>query len=209
MRAAVFDRISLTEPELRPLVIEPAMVPIIRDLTLAIAHYPLAVLAAVFHATGPDAVLCATLAIRALLAVAPEDYGRYIQMISELVGDDVMQQVREQLPPQDEAELSEIERRGSAFTRGRREGIEQGFHLGLEQGIGQGLEQGLERGLEQGIERGIEQMQTTLRNILAARGLATPPQILARIAACESIDELSSMLVRATTIDSADQLFSD
>jgi hypothetical protein len=204
VRASFRERMFGAEPELRPHVVTPEMIPIIRDLDTAIANYPWAVLAAAFHATGPDAVLCATLAIRALLEVAPEDYGRYIQMISELIGENVMQQVREQLPPDDEGELSELERRGSAFTRGHREGFEEGVERGLEQG----LERGLEQGLEQGIEQGLEALRTALCNILTARGLPIHGPTLACIAACSTIDELAPLLERAATITSAEELFS-
>src|SRR5690606_40220268 len=159
-RTCMFARMFVEEPELRPHVVRPEMVPIIRDLDEAIDNYPWAVLAATLHATGPDAVLSATLAIRALLHVAPEDYGRYIQLVSASVGEDVMQQVRAQLPEDDQEELSEWERRGSMFTRAHAEGLEQG------------LEQGLERGLEQGLEQGLQAMRAALRTVLEARGLA-------------------------------------
>src|SRR5690606_2634383 len=123
------------EPELRPLVITPSMVPVVLDLDQAIDNYAMAVLAACMHASGPDAGRCATVAVKALLAVAPEDYGRYIQLIQASVGDEVMQHVREQLPPDDQFELTEFERRGSSFVRGHREGLEEGREEGLDAGL--------------------------------------------------------------------------
>lgn len=107
VRAAFRERMFLEERELMPLIVTPEMIPIIRDLDEAIDNYPWAVLAACMHATGPDAVACATVAIRALLRVAPENYGSYIELVSTSVGEEVMQQVREQLPLDDEEELTE------------------------------------------------------------------------------------------------------
>jgi hypothetical protein len=169
----------LEEPELRPQVVTPEMIPIVRDLDAAIADYPWAVLSACMHADGPDAVVCATVAIQALLCVAPDHYGEYIQLVSASVGEDVMQQVRERLPPDDREELSEWERQGSLFTRGHAEGLEQG----------------------------LERMRTALLDILDVRGVALDEHTLARIAACTDLDELPALIVRAATISSAVELF--
>ena len=78
VRRGMLERMFGEEPELRPHVVTPEMIPVVRDLDVALADYPWAVLSAAFHATGPDAVVCATVAIQALLRIAPEDYGRYI-----------------------------------------------------------------------------------------------------------------------------------
>ena len=213
VRARVQERMFLEEPELRPHVVKPEKIPIIRDLDAAIANYPWAVLAATMHATGPDAVLSATLAIRALLCVAPEDYGRYIQLVAASVGEDIMQQVREQLPPDDQEELSEWERRGSMFTRGHAEGFGEGLERGRAQGLQQGLERGLEQGLEQGLERGLEQglvegLRAALRTVLQTRGLHVDDHAREQIAACSDVDELRELVARAATITTADALFS-
>ncbi|HVI02932.1 MAG TPA: hypothetical protein VM869_29740, partial [Enhygromyxa sp.] len=202
-------RMFAVEPELRPYVITPEMIPIVQDLQVALDNYAWAVLAAAVHNTGPHAVVGATVAIRALLRLAPEDYGRYIQLVSSSVGEEVMQQVREQLPPEEQYELSDFERRGSSFTRGHREGYKEG----LEQGIERGLEQGLERGLEQGIERGREQglhgLRTALRTVLEVRGLVIEERTLQQIAACSDIGELRELIARAAVISSAAALFSE
>jgi hypothetical protein len=183
VRAGVNERMFLEEPELRPQVVTPQMIPIIRDLDEAIANYPWAVLAVTMHPVGPHAVDCARVAIQALLCVAPEDYGRYIQLVAASVGEDVMQQVREQLPPDDREELSEWERRGSMFTRGHAEG------------------------LEQGLEQGLTGLRAALRTVLEVRGLPIDDRTQTQIAACSDIDSLRELIGRAATITATDGLF--
>jgi hypothetical protein len=187
VRNDVCERRFREEPELRPYVVMPAMVPIVRDLDAAIADYSWAVLAATVHATDLDAVVYATVAIQALLCVAPEDYGRYIQLVSASVGENIMQQVREQLPPDEREELSEWERRGSMFTRGRAEGLQEG--------------------LEQGRVEGLEALRAALRTVLAVRGLNIDDQAQQQIAACTDIDELRRWIDRAATIATTAELF--
>lgn len=153
------------------------------------------------HSTGPHAVVGATVAIRALLRIAPEDYERYIELVSATVGEEVMQPVREQLPQDELVELTEYERRGSTYTRAHREG----FQEGLEHGIEKGREQDLEQGREQGLERGL---QAALHTVLEVRGLAVDDQLLARIAACCDPNELRELIARAATISTSDELFS-
>lgn len=106
VRVSMTKRMFKAEPELRPFVVTPAMIPVVRTLGAALRNYAWAVLAAAVHNTGPHAVVGATVAIRALLRLAPENYERYIQLVSASVGEEVMQQVREQLPPEEQIELS-------------------------------------------------------------------------------------------------------
>jgi hypothetical protein len=178
-RASIHQSMFEDEPELRPQVVTPEMVPIVLDLDVAIDNYPWAVLAACMHANGPDAARCATVAIQALLRVAPEDNGRYIQLVAASVGETIMQQVREQLPADDQVELTEFERRGSTFTRAHREGLEQGL---------QGL-------------------RAALRTVLEVRGLSVDEQTQERIAACADIEELRVLIARAATITSIADLY--
>jgi hypothetical protein len=131
VRAAFVEQMFLAEPELRPLVITPEMVPVLADLGAAIADYPAAILAAVMHANGPDAVFCATIAIQALFHVAPRDFGRYVELVSTSVGTEAMEQVREQLPPTQREQLSDWERRGAPFVMGHEEGLEQGLRAAV------------------------------------------------------------------------------
>ncbi|HVI01601.1 MAG TPA: hypothetical protein VM869_22955 [Enhygromyxa sp.] len=188
VRRSVQEQMFVFEPELRPYVITPEMIPIVQDLQAALDNYAWAVLAAAVHNTGPEAVVGATVAIRALLRIAPSDHERYIQLVSASVGDEVMQQVRAQLPPDEQIELSEFERRGSTYTRAHREGFAEG----------------LEQGLDQGLERG----RAAVLGILAARELAIDEHTRERIAACSDLDQLSELLIRAATIATADALFS-
>ncbi|MFO7566272.1 MAG: hypothetical protein R6X02_26755 [Enhygromyxa sp.] len=180
VRESVYADMFVHEPELRPLVVTPAMIDPIRDLDAAIADYPWAVLSAVMHADCPDAVVLATVAIQAVLRVAPQDYWRYIQLVEASVGEEVMQQVRAQLPANEQEELSQWERRGSSFTRGRAEGLAEG----------------------------LERMRAALRAVLETRGLSVDDQVQRWIADCSDLDALRDAIVRATTVSCADELLS-
>ena len=90
-----------------------------------------------------------------------------------------MQQVRAQLPPEDEEPLSAWERRGSSFVRGRQEGLEQG----------------------------LSSMRATLRTVLEARGLSVDASTEAKIAACTDFDQLRELIASATPITAAAELF--
>ena len=185
VRAAVLERMFVVEPELRPYVVTPEMIPIVQDLQVALDNYAWAVLAATVHNTGPQAVIGATMAIRALLRIAPDHHERYIQLVSASVGEKIMQQVREQLPPEEQWELTDFERRGSTYFRAHREGFKEG------------LEQGLEKGL-----------QAALRTVLEVRGLALDDHLQERIAACSDVVQLRELIARAATITTSEELFS-
>jgi len=73
VRRALERHMFQLQPELRPAIVSPSMVPIERTLANATVNYAWAVLAAAMHATGPDAVVAATVAVRAVLAAAPPD----------------------------------------------------------------------------------------------------------------------------------------
>ena len=97
-----------------------------------------------------------------------------------------MNQVRAQLPADELEPLSEWERRGSAFTRGRAEGLEQG--------------------LKQGLEQGLEWLRSALEAVLEARGLAVDPTLSLRIAACSDTNMLRRLIADAATVTSAAEL---
>jgi flagellar biosynthesis/type III secretory pathway protein FliH len=109
-----------------------------------------------------------------------------------------MQHVREQLPPDDQVELTEFERRGSSFVRGHREGLEAGRE--------QGLEEGREKGLEKGLEAGLQALRAALRSVLEVRGLSVDEQTQVRIAECSDMDTLRELIARAATITSITDL---
>src|SRR5690606_33628689 len=168
--------------ELRPKFVTPAMVPDIRDLDVALADYPWAVLSATMHSSGEGSVIRALVAIQALLYLTPRHYERYIQLVAASVGKEVMQQVREQLKTFDSKALSAYERRGGSFNLG--------------------LEEGLEQGREQGLEQGLANLRTALLDVLEARGLSVDEPARERIAACSDFAELRDLIVRAATISS-------
>jgi hypothetical protein len=105
--------------------------------------------------------------------------------VSASIGKKAMQQVREQLPAKDLEPLSEWERQGASFLRGRDEGLEQGRAEALAG------------------------MRTTLRTVVEVRGMTIDDQTQSRIAGCDDIDALRNWIARAATVTSACELFLD
>ncbi|MFO7567372.1 MAG: hypothetical protein R6X02_32310 [Enhygromyxa sp.] len=183
VRELIRRRRFVHEPQLRPRLVTAKMVPDIRDLHAALADYPWAVLSATMRKQcGPGAVARALVAIQALLQLTPPHYERYIRLITSIVGRQVMDQVREQLPPQQRVVLSDLERRGSSFNLG------------------------LEEGREEGREEGLASLRTALLQVLEARGLEIDEAAHERIAACSELAQLRELIVRAAIVSSVDEL---
>ncbi len=198
VRRSLSRRGFRAEPELRPPLITPKMIPDIRDLDVAIADYPWAVLSAIMHGSGEGAVIRASVAIQALLHNVPRHHDRYIRVISDILGAKIMQQVRQQLPTRQRVQLSKLERRGGTFT------------LGLEEGREQGLEQGLEQGRKQGRAQGRKQaLRAALRDVLEARGFALDGRTKSRVRGCASVEQLRGLIARASTISNIEELFGE
>ncbi|PRP92634.1 hypothetical protein ENSA5_48160 [Enhygromyxa salina] len=184
------------EPELTPFVITPEMIPAIIDLESALADIPAAVLGVVMHGGDPEAVVSAAVTLQALFSIRPSDLGNYLQLVSASISEEVMQQARSHLSEEDDEELSEWERRSGAFTKGLREGREAGQREGRREGREEGREEGQR-----------DALRAVLANILEARGIGLDELTRTRIHACESLEDLKALVVRASTITTLDQLF--
>jgi hypothetical protein len=211
-RRGLLRRMFAVEPELRPHVIMPDLLPLIADQHQVLVDYPAAILGVAMHPCGVNIVGCATLAVRALIQLAPRDHVRYIQLISTSVGDDIMQQVREQLPLEDREQLSAWERRGSTFQRGLREGRAEGRVEGRAEGRVEGRAEGRVEGRAEGrvegrVEGGAAALHMALQDVLTARGLLLDAPTQARIAAVTDPDELRRLITRAATLTVVAELF--
>ena len=181
VRAWLAEARFAEEPELRPLIITPEMVPPV-GLAAARRRPAEAVLAAVMRARDGDAVDHATVALQALLDVTPLGVERYVQLIAASVGEPVMNEIRTRLTPIDEDQLTEWERQGSSFVRGRREGRQEGR------------------------QEGLEHLRAALRSVLRVRGFELDAQTLARIEACGSAERLCDAITAAATIHELGEL---
>lgn len=182
VRRQIRERMFAFEPELRPHVIMPEMIAPVVDLEVAMQDYAWAVLSVAMHPCGPHTVVSACVTIRALLRLAPEDFGRYIQLVIDSVGEEVMQLVRAQLPEAELEELSEWERRGSAYTRG------------------------VAHGREEGREEGRAALRAVLAEVMEARGLVADDLVEAKLATA-SIEQLRSMIGKAARVSTVNELF--
>lgn len=167
------------EPHLAPVVITPELIQLITDRMLALADYPRAVLSTVMHGDHPHAADAVTVTIHALLRVAPRDVERYIQLVQSSVSEDVMQQAREQLPTEDQYELTERERRSAFYMNGLRAGREEGRE---------------------------EALQAAILAVLAARGFEINPETRNMILGCQQLEQLEALVARASTITALTEL---
>lgn len=197
VRRGLLQRMFGAEPELRPYVIMPELLPPIWDQNQAVDDYPAAVLGVAMHSCEANIETAAFVIIRALLWLAPSDYIRYIQAVATSVGERVMQQVRERLPPEDLEPLSAFERRGSSFQRGLREGRAEGRVEGRMEGWAEARAEVL------------ASMQAAVQGVLAARNLLVSEGTQARITAVTDIDRLCTLITRAATIADSSSLFDD
>ena len=197
VRRGFLQRMFRVEPELRPYVIMPELLPLIRDQNQAVDDYPAAVLGVAMHPCEADIETAALVIIRVLLRLAPSDYMRYIQAVSTSIGEGVMQQVRERLPPEDLEPLSAFERRGSSFQSGLREGRVEGRVEGRMEGWAEARAEVL------------ASMQSAVQDVLAVRNLLVSEGTQARITAVTDIDRLCSLIARAATIADSSSLFDD
>ncbi|YCK35012.1 hypothetical protein ACNF49_13280 [Actinomadura sp. ATCC 39365] len=96
------------------------------------------------------------------------------------------------------------------FGRGRAEGIEEGRAQGLEEGRAEGLEEGRAEGLEEGrAEAAAETGREFVLYALEARGVEVPEDVRAHINTCTDIDLLKRWALRASSVQSARDVFDD
>jgi hypothetical protein len=171
------------EPELCPLIVEPDLIPQIVDFAQARAQPELTILSAVMHAQSSVAVACGRAALVALLAVPRGSRQCYLDLVSACLTEEQMAEAAQQLPPEEEMELSEMELRSAWYARRVR--------------IGQ----------QAAIEEACKVMLATLTDTLTQRGIELDTLSRERIEQCQDVAQLSRWLVRAATASSVAELF--
>ncbi|MEU6057707.1 hypothetical protein [Streptomyces sp. NPDC047097] len=170
---------------LRPLVAGPHNMPVITQETEARKDPVLATLAAITHADNPD-VGAILKAVSSTLATLPE---KLSIPLSELVTQGLGKRpVREQW------------RNLMA--------VDTSFYKSwiVEEIRDESREEGREEGREQGRSQGLAQ---ALLLVLEGRGIALSEQERERITACEDSERLNQWMLRASTAESADEVFAE
>jgi hypothetical protein len=185
------------EPELVPLIVEPDLIPQIVDFSQARREPELAILSAVMHARSETAVACGRAAMVAVFAVPREHQQCYLDLVSACLTEDQMAEAAQQLPPEVEYELSQMELESYAYAKGRKDGRKTG------------VEEGREEGTREALQAACTALLARLCATLTERGIELDWAARARLDRCQDLEQLSIWLVRAATATSADDLFDD
>ena len=175
------------EPELCPLILEPEMIPVIDEIPAALGHPGMTILSAVMHAFTPLALAAARMAMAALSEVPAEHRRCFRDLVCNSLSEEQMSQLEATNPftkTYDDYELSAFEKRGWQYTRGVREGREEG----RQQVCGT--------------------LAETLLAQLQGRGFTLEPSDRSRILACTDPAVLSRWLLRANVVASVSELLS-
>ena len=82
----------------------------------------------------------------------------------------------------------------------------RGMSKGRKEGLKLGLRRGLERGLEQGSQAAVERLRQTVVRLLGQRFGKVPGPLQDRLAALQTVDELSAIVDRILVVRSIEEL---
>ncbi len=195
-----------------PLVVGPRLLAQIGQLQVGPEHPALALVTSLARPTDPEAAVRALNALEGLTARGELYFDLLTVTLAGAARAALENLMMQRFKPQgDFAKKYWQEGLEQGLEQGLEKGLEQGLEKGLEQGLEKGLEQGLEKGLEQGLEKGLEQgrqaMAGALLASLAARGLATPPEVAARISRAD-LPTLKEWLQRSFAAATVEDVFS-
>jgi hypothetical protein len=206
LRERIRTKLLARMKKTKPILIEPDQIERISDYAQARLRPELAILGALFHAQDPAPfeaqveVLCA--AWVAMQSLAQETALRYSVAVMSIVAQDVIEQGIAQLRATGELDedrwelVSESDRDGYSFNRGRDEGRVEGRVEGWEAGRVEGWEAGR-----------CDLLRSTVIDALELRGFAVTPEQRERVASCESLAALERWYAAArvaaanTTVD--------
>jgi len=166
---------------LKPLVLGREAIPRITDPDSARAQPELAVLSAMAHGDGPDALAVGRAAVAGLTMVDTSNTSLYFDIVLRAVGSVVRRLLEDPLT--------------IPYT------YKSDF---AKRYIAIGREEGREEGREQGEARALRR---SIRAILDARSLSLSPKHIARLEACTNIHQLDDWLERAVTAPDCHALF--
>ena len=171
---------------LRPLVMGPDMVPVVRDEVAARQDPELTVLSAMAHGFEPVGLDIARAALGALGQLDDERARLYVDLVWSRLNDAAKAAL--------EALMQGNYEYQSDFARK--------YH-------GQGLQEGREEGGEEGKQEGRqEEARQALLDVLGARGWSPSPELLGRIGACADLAQLKAWLRLAVSAPALEEVFS-
>jgi hypothetical protein len=180
----------LPRMKLPPILIEPDQIERITDHEDAQRRPELTILGCLYHVHEPaafqDRVEVCRAAWLVIQSLAEPKSLRYAVLVMSLTPPAVFEQAIAELREAGELEeshfdeaVSESEREGYTFYRGRREGREAGLSEGREAGLSEGREAGLS-----------EALRRAILDILELRGLAVTATQRERVESCQSLETL-------------------
>lgn len=184
-KPSVLDRFRAVfplNPELRPILVGPGSVTAVLDADIADANPAWAALCAALHARGPSGKNAAVVAFKACTDLPADSRRCTFELVSAGLPKDVMDQVKEEVPPATKLLLSEYEREGAWYLNG------------VEAGRVEGEAKGLDAGRVEGEAKGL---RSSLLALLASRALPIDPDQRARIETCADPDQLQRWFERA------------
>lgn len=128
---ARFASVFPLNPELRPILVGPGSVTTVLDADIADANPAWAALCAALHARGPLAKPAAIVALQACTSLPADSRRCTFDLVSAGLPKDVMDQVKQEVPPATKQRLSEYEREGAWFLDGLEEGEAKGLRSSL------------------------------------------------------------------------------
>jgi hypothetical protein len=197
---------------IRPLVIGPEEIPKILRAEEAEVQPELAVLSALVHGKGPEALQIAEVAFRATADLDELTRALYTEAIFAMAAKSNMQNLEKLMnsfrwPEGYEVKYPPLRDYAKALAeRESRVAFESGKVLGLEKGLERGREEGREAGLEKG--RCLEKARA-LRRVLEARGIPLSREDASRIEACTQLATLDRWFDRALSVSCAKDDFAD
>lgn len=194
---------------LEPLVLHPALVPRVTDVTAAERMPELAVLSALTHANDPDAAQIGWAAIVASRRVAAEKQKLYVDVVLGALNELARRELEAMMEKYEYQ--SEFARKYIALGRsegrheGRQEGRQEGRAEGRQEGRAEGRQEGRQEGRGEGLVEAVVQLAEVRLGAVPAglearlRGHADPAQLkhlIAEIGAASDVDAVRATLER-------------
>ncbi|MEU8799254.1 hypothetical protein [Spirillospora sp. NPDC048819] len=175
---------------LNPLTVHPGMLPPIVDPGQARLLPELAVLAAPVHAEGPEAKAVLDSLTDALHSVAGDTRKLYYDYVTSRFSDAARKLLEETMS------VKGYEWESDFAKSHRAEGREEGRAEGREEGHAEGREEGHAEGEVR-----------ALLLVLQSRGIAVSDEVRGRVEGCTDLDQIERWIRRASTVDTAADLF--
>jgi len=189
-------RIEVGHPgfALKPLVVGPDGIPVVADAEQAKRVPEVAVLSAMAHGEGADALPVALAALAAASGLDDERAQLYADVVMASLNEAARRALEETMASEGYQYQSEFARRyvAQGEAKGRAEGRTEGEAKGRTEGEARGRAEG---------------RASAVLTVLRARNIEVGPDAEQRILACTDLAELDEWTRRAVTVQSVDELF--